>query len=37
MILKLRNLRHNLIAHPVAGIFWFFGLEKVGNWVHDNW
>jgi hypothetical protein len=33
---KLRLLRHHLIAHPVAGLCWFVGLEKWGDWVHDH-
>ena len=34
---KLKNLRHNLVAHPLAGICWFFGLAAAGDWLHDNW
>ncbi len=33
----LKNLRHNLIAHPVAGVLWALGLTRSGDWVHDNW
>jgi len=35
--LELLMLRHNLIAHPVAGILWLLNLEKAGDWVHDRW
>ena len=34
---KMLLLRHNLIAHPIAGVLWLFGYEKAGDWVHDNW
>jgi hypothetical protein len=37
MMRKLRLLRHNLIAHPIAGLLWLFNLERLGDWVHDNW
>lgn len=33
---RLTNARHNLLAHPIAGILWLFGLETAGDWVHDN-
>lgn len=33
---RLMNARHNLIAHPIAGILWLLGFEKTGNWIHDN-
>ena len=33
---RLRNARHNLVAHPIAGILWLFGFEQAGDWVHDN-
>ena len=36
MLGKLRNLRHNLIAHPLAGVLWALGLERAGDWVHDH-
>ena len=26
---------HNMIGHPVAELFWVFGLEKAGDYVHD--
>lgn len=32
----LRNLAHNLIAHPLAGLLWAFGLTAWGDWVHDT-
>ncbi len=32
----LRMLRHNLLAHPVAGILWAFQWEHGGDWVHDT-
>lgn len=34
---KLKNLRHNLIVHPVAGLLWCFGLKRWGDWLHDNY
>ena len=34
---RLKNLKHNLIAHPIAGLLWVVGLEKWGDWVHNNW
>jgi len=26
---------HNMIAHPIAEIFWLLQLKAAGNWVHD--
>lgn len=26
---------HNIIGHPVAELFWVFGLCKVGDYIHD--
>lgn len=34
---RLKNARHNLIAHPIAGVLWLFGCERWGDWVHDHW
>jgi hypothetical protein len=34
---KLLMLRHNMIAHPIAGLCWLFNLEKAGDYVHNNW
>ena len=34
---RLRMARHNIIAHPIAGICWLVGWEKVGDWFHNNW
>lgn len=36
MKLNLMWLLHNAVAHPVAGFFWFAGLTKVGNFIHDK-
>lgn len=36
-LLTLRNLRHNLIAHPIAGVLWACGLLKAGDHVHSNY
>jgi hypothetical protein len=33
---RLLNARHNLIAHPIAGVLWLFGCERWGDWIHDN-
>lgn len=33
---RLRNARHNLIANPVAGVLWLFGIERWGDWVHNH-
>ena len=26
---------HNIVGHPIAGVFWVLGLVKVGDYVHD--
>lgn len=26
---------HNIVAHPVSEIFWWIGLRKASNWIHD--
>ena len=36
MKLNLMWLLHNTIGHPIAGFFWFIGLIKVGNLIHDK-
>ena len=28
-------LLHHLVGHPIAGIFWFLGMNKAGDWIHD--
>ena len=33
---SLRNLRHNLVTHPLAGLCWFFGWQALGDWLHEN-
>jgi hypothetical protein len=32
---NLRFLVHNLVAHPLAGLAWFVGAERLGDWIHD--
>lgn len=27
---------HNTIIHPIAGCFWFLGLGRLGNKVHET-
>lgn len=34
---RMVHARHNLIAHPIAGMFWLFGCQQWGDWFHDNW
>ena len=26
---------HNILAHPIAEIFWLLNLRSIGNWIHD--
>lgn len=26
---------HNVLAHPIAEIFWLLNLKSIGNWIHD--
>lgn len=26
---------HNVLAHPIAEIFWLFKLRSIGNFIHD--
>lgn len=33
---RWRNARHNLIAHPLAGLCWLLGYEQWGDWIHDH-
>ncbi len=33
---KLKFLIHNTVCHPIAGICWFIGLNKLGDYVHDQ-
>lgn len=34
---RLKNFRHNMVAHPIAGVFWVLGYQETGDWVHNNW
>lgn len=27
---------HNLIAHPLSEILYWFGLQQASNWIHDK-
>jgi len=36
LVRRLTNFRHNMVAHPIAGMLWLFGFEQAGDWVHDN-
>ena len=36
MLKRLRNFRHNIVAHPIAGVLWLFGFQRAGDWIHDN-
>jgi len=29
-------LYHNIIAHPISGICWFFGANKLGDRIHGH-
>ena len=29
-------LIHNVIIHPIAGVLWFVGLTRTGDWLHDS-
>ncbi len=33
---RLGFLVHDVLAHPFCGFCWIFGLESLGNWVHDR-
>ena len=26
---------HDCLAHPVCGLFWVFGSDRFGDWLHD--
>lgn len=30
-----RTFAHNCIAHPLAGVAWACGLDRVGDWFHS--
>ena len=32
---RLKTLIHNLIIHPIAGIFWVLGFEDAGEAIHE--
>jgi hypothetical protein len=29
-------LYHNCIAHPIAGVLWLFGFNKLGDYIHNH-
>lgn len=35
-MLKIKMLWHNLVLHPLAGMLWFVGLTRAGDWVHGG-
>lgn len=35
MKFNVKWLLHNVLCHPVAGVLWFLGFEKLGDKVHD--
>jgi hypothetical protein len=36
MSTKISNAVHNLFIHPLAGLAWLFGFEKLGDWIHGD-
>ena len=35
-MIKFRFLIHYVICHPVAGVCWYFGFDKLGEAIHDS-
>jgi hypothetical protein len=33
---RFKFLYHNIIIHPLSGIAWFLGFEKLGDKIHGN-
>ncbi len=27
---------HDVVTHPVCGVLWILGLDKVADWLHDS-
>lgn len=27
---------HDILIHPICGLFWIIGLDRQGNWLHDK-
>lgn len=40
IVMRLRHtllmLRHNWLAHPLAGLLYLLQCEKAGDWIHDH-
>jgi len=33
---RLRMAWHNIVVHPIAGICWLLGFERLGDWIHGS-
>lgn len=33
---RLSNAWHNIVLHPIAGVCWFVGLTRLGDWLHGE-
>lgn len=33
---KIRFALHNIIVHPICGVLWLVGFEKLPDWMHEN-
>lgn len=31
----MRFLFHNAVMHPICGLLWFVGADRVADWLHD--
>jgi len=34
-VTNLLWLFHNTIIHPICGLLWHLGAERLGDWLHD--
>jgi len=32
---KLWFFIHDILAHPICGLCWIFGIDTFGDWLHD--
>jgi hypothetical protein len=33
--IRISNAIHNCVLHPVAGVLWLLGSERMGDFIHD--
>ena len=35
-MIRLKNAWHNIVIHPIAGLFWLVGWQSMGDYIHGK-